>query len=65
MKYCITMERTMRVALSFEAANDDDAIEKANRICQSADPSEFEDGVEERDFALVDGETHDLIIDWS
>lgn len=63
--YNITMECTQRIAVSFEAENDDDAIEKANQLCNTADSSEFEGGVEERDFALVDGETHALILDWS
>lgn len=63
MEYCITMERTQRVAVSFTADNDDQAMEKAAEINSTATPMDFEDGTEEHDYALCDTAGR-LIIDW-
>ena len=52
MKYCITMERTQRVAVWFDAPNDEKAEKEADRIFGAATAADFEDGDEERDYAL-------------
>ena len=44
MEYCITMERTQRVAVTFTADNDDQAIEKAAELNRTAAPTDFEAG---------------------
>ena len=64
-RYCITMERTQRVAVWFDAPNDEAAERKAERINDLAKPSDFETGDEERDFALEDVSEGRTIIDWS
>lgn len=63
MEYCITMERTLRTAISFEADNDDQACKKAEEISAQASSSDYEPGEEERDYALCD-EAGRLIVDW-
>ena len=52
MEYCITMERTQRVAVTFTADNDDQAIEKAAELNRTSTPADFEGGDEEHDYAL-------------
>ena len=49
MEYCITMERTQRVAVTFTADNDDQAIEKAAELKRTAAPTQFDAGDEEHD----------------
>ena len=41
MKYSITMERTQRVAFSFTADNDDEALEKAAELNRTSTPADF------------------------
>ncbi len=55
-RYCITLERTQRIAVWFEADGDDDACIKAEGILEQhkADPSKFESGDVEYDYALDD-----------
>lgn len=65
MKYCITMERTQRVAVWFEAENDEAAEQKAERIYDDTMPEDFESGSEEYDYALEDVSDGRTIIDWS
>lgn len=64
-RYCITMERTQRVAVWFKAPNDEKAEEEADRIFDSTTAADFEDGDEERDFALDDVSNGRTIISWS
>ena len=64
MNYCITMERVMRTCVSFEAGSDVQAEERAAEICNSMKPEDFEDGVEEREYALAETDTGRLILDW-
>ena len=63
MEYCITMERTQRVAFSFSADSDDEALEKAAELNRTSTPADFEDGDEEHDYALCDG-AGNLLVDW-
>ncbi len=63
MEYCITMERIQRVAVSFTADNDDQAMEKAAEINRAATSADFEGGTEEHDYALCDTAGR-LLIDW-
>ena len=63
MEYCITMERTQRVAVTFTADNDDQAIEKAAEINRASTHADFEDGDEEYDYALCNG-AGGVLIDW-
>lgn len=63
MKYCITMERTLRIAVNFDAANDDEAREKASEIFDNTSQDDFEQGSEEYDYALCD-DTGRTIVDW-
>lgn len=64
MNYCITMERTLSLAINFEAENDDEAYTKAERISQDTKASDFEAGSEERDYALCDSDTCRTLVDW-
>ena len=64
MNYCITMERVVRTCVSFEAGSDAQAEEKATEIYNGMKPEDFEDGVEERDYALAETDTGRLILDW-
>jgi len=64
MKYCVTMERTLRIAVWFDAPDDEAAEEKAAEINQSTDLKEFEEGDVERDYALCDVESGRLLLDW-
>ena len=63
MIYSITMERTQRVAVTFTADNDDQAIEKAAELNRTAAPTDFEGGDEEHDYALCD-DAGNLLVDW-
>lgn len=63
MEYNITMERTQRVAVTFTADNDEEALEKAAEINRAATPEDFESGDEEHDYALCDG-AGNLLVDW-
>lgn len=46
MKYCITMERTLSLAVHFDADSDDEACAKAEEISQGTTAREFEGGRE-------------------
>ena len=63
MEYCITMERTLRVAVHFKASSDVEACEKAVEIYNNAAPTDFEAGDEEHDYALCDTRGRTLV-DW-
>ena len=63
MEYCITMERTLRVAVHFDADSDDKARERAIEIYDSATPAVFEAGDTEHDYALCDTSARTLV-DW-
>jgi hypothetical protein len=63
MEYCITMERTQRVAVTFTAESDDEAMEKAAEINTAAKPADFEGGAEEHDYALCDTAGR-ILVDW-
>lgn len=63
MEYCITMERTQRVAITFTADNDDEALLKAAELNSAATPADFEGGDEEHDYALCDS-SGNLLVDW-
>lgn len=65
MKYCITMERTQRVAVWFDAPNDEKAEKEADRIFGAATAADFEDGDEERDYALDNVDKGRTITPWS
>ena len=54
-EYCITMERTTRIAKWFEAEDDNQARELADKIHMETKDSEYEDGDSEYDYALCDG----------
>lgn len=63
MKYCITIERTMRIAKWFEAADDESATKEAHRIVNNVKPEEFEGGDKESDWALC-ADDGTMIVDW-
>lgn len=63
MEYCITMERTLRVAVTFTAESDDEAMEKAVGIKRAAATAYFEGGTEEHDYALCDTAGR-MLVDW-
>ncbi len=65
MKYCITIERTQRIAVWFDAEDDEAAEEKAGEIYNTTQdhPHEFESGDTEYDYAL-DREDGGTILDW-
>ena len=63
MIYSITMERTQRVAVTFTADSDDEALEKAAELIRTSTPADFEGGDEEHDYALCD-DAGNLLVDW-
>lgn len=66
MKYNMTAERTLRIAITFEAENDEAAEKKADEMLADmiAHPENFEGGDTEHDYALCDdgGRT---VVDWN
>lgn len=64
MRYCITLEEVRRIAVYFDADNDEDAEEKAAQINQKTESTDFVDGTSERDYALCNTESGRTIIDW-
>lgn len=66
MQYYLTMERTLRIGVTFDARNDAEARMKANEIFDNAieNPEKFEGGDVEHDFALT-GDDFGDIIPWS
>lgn len=63
MKYNVTIERTYRTAVTFEAANDKEAEAKANELADNIGDEIFE-GTVESDWALCDAHGN-LIVDWN
>lgn len=65
MEYNMTVERTLRIAVSFQAENDEDAEKKAAELFadMAAHPVKFEGGDVEYDYALC-GENGRTVIDW-
>lgn len=64
MKYCITMERTLSLAVHFDADSDDEACAKAEEISQGTTAREFEGGSEDHDYSLCDADTGRTLVDW-
>lgn len=66
MKYCITMEKTQRISVWFEAANNNDAIKKGEKILQKHQDLDcgFDGGYVEYDYA-IDDENDRSVITWS
>lgn len=64
MEYCITMERTLSLAIHFDAENDDEAYVKAEEISRDTQASQFEGGSEQRDYALCATDTGRALVDW-
>lgn len=66
MEYEITMERTVRFAVTFQAEDNDEAEEKANAIFNAAmeDTDQFEGNDEEFDYALHNLDTGEELVEW-
>ncbi len=64
MEYCVTMERTLRTAVWFEAPDDEAAEKKAAEINQATGLEAFEQGDVGHNYALCNAETHQVILDW-
>lgn len=67
MKYYMTVERTARIDIEFEAVSEEAAIKIANSRCSGEeldDSLEFDSGNISYDYALCD-QTGRTIIDWS
>lgn len=62
--YCITMERTLRIAKWFDAKDDAEACERANLIHLQTDDYEYEGGDSEYDYSLVCTENGNELIPW-
>lgn len=62
-EYCITMERTLRISKWFEAENDEEAIELANKIYTETADDEYEDGSIEHLYALSEDNGR-TVVDW-
>lgn len=65
MKYCLTMEQVRRIAIWFEAADDDDAEVQAKQIFHKTSSEDFDSGVEHRECALHNEDIDMLVFDWS
>lgn len=63
MLYKMTMERTLRVGVEFEAENDSAAEVKAENLFSNAilNPTQFDGGDVEHDYALCDRGGNELI----
>lgn len=64
MKYSITMERTLSLAIHFDANSDDEAYVKAEGIAKKTTASEFEEGSEQRDYSLCDADAGRTLVNW-
>ena len=62
MKYFLTVERTYRIGVEFEASNDEEAETKAAELANSVGDEIFS-GDCEMDYALCD-ENDRTILDW-
>lgn len=63
MKYSMTIERTYRIGIEFDASNDKEAEAKAEDLASSIGVEIF-DGDCESDYTLCD-ECERVIIDWA
>ena len=61
-RYCITMERTVRIAKWFEAEDDKQARELAEQIHLKTKDHEYEFGDSEYDYALASEDGRDLVL---
>lgn len=64
MRYCVTMERTTRIAQWFEATSDEEAKIIAEKIHDDMKPSDYESGDEEQNYAICE-ETGRTVLDWN
>ena len=62
--YCITMERTVRSAIWFDALSDDAARRIAGIIFSAEQQSARDDSDEEWDYALCEVDTGRMLVDW-
>ena len=63
-RYCITMERSVRIAKWFDAESDEGAKEQAHQIHLQTEDEEYESGSSEYDYALVNEDTDRTLVWW-
>ena len=63
MRYCITMERTQRVAVWYDANDDEDAEWRGDQILADFQehPQKFADGDEEFEYAICSEDGGDIV----
>ena len=64
MKYEITIEQTFRVTTEFEAANEDEAIRRANEMYENAQENPEQSEYVQTDFSLSDTNGN-TIVEWA
>lgn len=64
MRYCITLEKTMRVAKWFDAEDDAFAVDRAERVRDAISHDEYECGDIEYDFSLVCVDDGRILTPW-
>ena len=60
-KYCVTMERTSRIAHRLKADNDADAERMAARMQDNMKPSDYEGGDCEEDYSLCAEDGREIV----
>lgn len=60
-KYCVTMERTSRVAYWFDAKNDEEAERMALTMQDEMKPSDYDSGDYEEDYSLCRGNGTEVV----
>lgn len=64
-RYCITMERSLRISKWFDAENDEEAREQASLIHLRTEDEEYDSGDSEYDYALVNEDTNRTLVWWN
>ena len=65
MKYCVTIEKTKRIAIWFKAENDSEAEKKAITIASNITDDDLDLGDIDQDYSLVNEENGKTLIDWN
>lgn len=65
MRYCVTIEKTKRIAIWFEAENDSEAEKKGITIASNITDDDLDLGDIDQDYSLVNEENGKTLIDWN
>lgn len=65
MRYCVTIEKTKRIAIWFDSENDSEAEKKAITIASNITDDDLDLGDSDQDYSLVNEENGKTLIDWN